>query len=170
MLSIWAGDNEMLKNPVAVDNQGQRVKGLQAYGLKGTARLENQARLAPLSKFDRRAAIRGLQECHFVMDEHQLCELFRGYFNNKMTLLFLLVQLKNMKPNIRSVESVTTFLSDLYRHMLAGETQERYRLIFKWLMLFFRKLPDVSLGQRDKAKGFIRVIYDVFGLRLKPNI
>ena len=54
--------------------------------------------------------------------------------------------------------------------MLEGSLQKRYRRIFKWLKLFFAKLPDVSVYQRDTAKDFVRAIYDEFGLHLKSDI
>lgn len=105
-----------------------------------------------------------------VADNQMISRLFQGYFNNKITLLLFLIQSRSLKPNPKLVESVSTFLNDLYRHMLTGEAQKKYRCVFKWLTLFFQKLPHVSLGQRDKAIGFIRLIYDAVGLHLKIEI
>ena len=132
----------MLKNPVVVDNQ------VQARG----------------------TAIQDLQERNFVMDERKISQLFTGYFNNKMTLLLFLIQAKQVKPNPMLVGTVHTFLDDMFRHMFEGSLQKRYRRIFKWLKIFFGKLPDVSVYQRDRAKEFIRAIYDVMGLRLKDDV
>jgi len=132
----------MLKNPVGADRQVQK---------KGTA-------------------IPGPQERSFVMDEHKISQLFVSYFNNKMTLLLFLVQATNIKPNPLLVERVNSFLDDIARHMFEGSLQKRYRLLFKWLKRFFKKLPDVSVYQRDKARDFIRAIYDVFGLHLKSDV
>ncbi len=105
-----------------------------------------------------------------MMDEREVSQLFSRYFNNKMTLLLFLVQAKHVKPNPVLVETVHHFLEDLFRHMFEGRLQKRYRLVFKWLKRFFEKLPDVSVYQRDKARDFIRAIYDAFGLHLKDDI
>lgn len=141
MLSLSTEDNEMLKNPVVVDNQGREI---------GTA-------------------TRKWQERHFVADEREIGRLFTRYFNNKMTLPLFLIQARNVKTNRRLVETVQDFLGDIYRHMLEERLQERYRLVFKWLHRFFEMLPDVSAYQRNKAKTFIRVIYGAFGLCLKDE-
>ena len=139
---VIAEVSEMLKNPVVVDNQ------VQARG----------------------TAIQDLQERNFVMDERKISQLFTGYFNNKMTLLLFLIQAKKVKPNPVLVGTVHSFLDDMFRHMFEGSLQKRYRRIFKWLKLFFEKLPDVSVYQRDKAKDYVRAIYDAFGLHLKSDI
>ena len=132
----------MLKNPVVADRQVQE---------KGTA-------------------IPDLRERSFVMDEHKISQLFVSYFNNKMTLLLFLIQAKNIKPNPVLAGTVNNFLDDIFRHMFEERLQKRYRLLFKWLKRFFEKLPDVSVYQRDKARDFIRAIYDAFGLHLKSDI
>lgn len=148
----------MLKKPVMIDIQG-RERGY-----------ENRARLALLSEVNRGAAIRDLQERSFVVDEHRISRLFTGYFNNKMTLLIFLIGGRSVKPNPELVEAVVRFLDDLFRHMFEIRLQKRYRLIFKWLRRFFQRLPDVSICQRDRARYFIRSIYDAFGLSLKSDI
>ena len=143
----------MLKNPVVVDNQRQ-ARGPRSYGPKGSEG----------------TAIPDLQERNFVMDEHKISQLFTGYFNNKMTLLLFLIQAGKVKLNPELVRTVRGFLDDIFRHMFEGSLQKRYRRMFKWLRLFFEKLPNVNVSQRDKAKDFVREIYDVFGLHLKSGI
>jgi hypothetical protein len=162
----------MLKNPVVVEDQrqGKGSRSKEHQGPEGTARLAHEARLVPRSTFDGGTAIPERQERSLVMDEHKISELFRSYFNNKMTLLLFLVQAKNVTPNPKLAETVRAFLDDLFRHMLEDRLQKRYRLIFKWLKRFFEMLPAVSVYQRDKAKDFIRAIYDAFGLHLKDDI
>lgn len=132
----------MLKNPVAVNDQEKR---------SGTA-------------------VRDIQERNFSMAEHEISQLFGSYFNNKMTLLLFLVQAKGVKPNPKLGETVGCFLEELFRDRLEVAAQKRYRLVFKWLKRFFSKLPDVSVDQRDKARDFIRAIYDAFGMHLKDDI
>ena len=132
----------MLKNPVVVDIQVRRKE----------------------------TEVRNIPERNYAMDEHKISHLFKNYFNNKMTLLLFLIQTRGIKPNPKLVETVGGFLDDLFRHMLEGALQKRYRLVFKWLKRFFAKMPDVSMDQRDKARDFIRAIYDALGLHLKDDI
>lgn len=116
------------------------------------------------------AVVRNISKRDSAASDHKISHLFQSYFNNKMTLLLFLIQARGIKPNPKLIETIGYFLDDLYRHMLEGALQRRYRLVFKWLKKFFLKLPDVSIGQRDKAGDFIRAIYDVFGLHLKDDI
>ena len=170
----------MLKKPVMIEIQG-RERGVVGFDDRarivplskfdgGTARPENPARLALLSKVNRGTAIQDLQERNFVVDEHKISQLFTGYFNNKMTLLIFLIQARSVKPNPGLTETVVRFLDELFRHMLEPRYQKQYRLPFKWLKRFFQRLPDVSVYQRDRARYFIRAIYDAFGLHLKTDI
>ena len=119
---------------------------------------------------EKRTAIHDPQERLLKVGEDSINQLFKAYFNNKMTVLIFLIRAKQFKPDERLIETVCRFLDDLYRHMLAGGFQKRYRLTFLWLREFFQQLPDVSDNQRDRAMGFVRSLYDVFGIPLKENI
>jgi hypothetical protein len=105
-----------------------------------------------------------------MMDEYRISQSFVGYFNNKMTLLFFLIDAKKVRPSLRLVETVHGFLDDLFNYMLENPLQRKYRRTFQWLKLFFSKLPDVSTVHRNQAKQFIRTIYDAFGIHLKSDI
>lgn len=84
-----------------------------------------------------------------------ISELFRAYFNDKMTFLIFLIQAKNFRANQRSLEGVFRFLDDLYHYRLTEKIQEEYHDALEWLKSFFRAVPDVSQEERDQAKGFI---------------
>jgi hypothetical protein len=99
-----------------------------------------------------------------------ISQLFRAYFNNKMTLLIFLIQAKTLKLNSQTVEEITRFLDDIFHHMLTDEAQRQYQETFESLKSFFRVLPDVSQEQRDLAKELIRDIYQAVGIDLKANI
>lgn len=114
-------------------------------------------------------AIRERLECHSVMGEQHLSMLFHGYFNNKMTLLVFLIQIKRHRLNEKSAQLACGFLDDMYRHMLPERLQKKYRLVFLWLKKFFLRLPDVTAEQRSKASRFIRSLYDVFGVNLNTR-
>jgi len=115
-------------------------------------------------------AIQGLRDRHPVTDERLLGQLFRGYFNNKMSVLVFLIQAKQHKPDARLVSSMCCFLDDLYHHMLEARLQHRYRRIFSWLKRFLQKLPKVRVSQRSRAISFIRSLYATFGIDLHLEI
>ena len=116
------------------------------------------------------AAIRGLRERHLALEEQCLGQLFKGFFNNKMTVLVFLIQAKQHKPEARVLNGVCCFLDDLYRHMLADSKQKRYHRVFLWLKKFVQKLPNVKASQRSRALDFVRALYEVFGINPKSEI
>ena len=115
-------------------------------------------------------AIRDLRERHLALEEQLLGQLFKGFFNNKMTVLIFLIQVKQHKPEARVLNGVCCFLDDLYRHMLADAKQKRYRRVFLWLKKFVQKLPNVKASQRNRALDFVRALYEVFGINPKSEI
>ena len=115
-------------------------------------------------------AIRGLRERHLALEEQLLGQLFKGYFNNKMTVLIFLIQVKQHKPEARVLSGVCCFLDDLYRHKLADSQRKRYRRVFVWLKRFIQKLPNVKVSQRGRALDFVRALYEVFGIHPKSEI
>lgn len=115
-------------------------------------------------------AIRGLRERHLALEEQLLGQLFKGYFNNKRTVLVFLIQTKQHKPESGVVNGVCCFLDDLYHHMLADSKQKRYRRVFFWLKRFVRKLPNVKTSQRNSAVEFVKDLYGVFGIHPKSEI
>ena len=115
-------------------------------------------------------AIRDLRERHFALEEQLLGQLFKGFFNNKMTVLIFLIQAKQHKPEARAVNRVCCFLDDLYLHMLTDSNRERYRRVLLWLKRFVQKLPNVKTSQRGRAIDFVRALYEAFGIHPKTEI
>ena len=115
-------------------------------------------------------AIRGLNERHLALEEQLLGQLFKGYFNNKMTVLIFLIQVKQHKPEAGVINGVCCFLDDLYHHMLADSKQKRFRRVFIWLKRFVHKLPNVKSRQRGRAVDFVQALYKVFEINLKSLI
>ena len=115
------------------------------------------------------AAIRGLRERHLALEEQCLGQLFKGFFNNKMTVLIFLIQAKQHKPEARAVNGVCCFLDDLCHHILADSKQKRFRRVFVWLKRFVQKLPNVKVSQRGRALDFVQDLYDVFGIHPKSG-
>ena len=114
-------------------------------------------------------AIRDLRERHLALEEQCLGQLFKGFFNNKMTVLIFLIQAKQHKPEARAVNGVCCFLDDLYHHMLVDAKQKRFRRVFLWLKRFVQKLPNVKVSQRSRALDFVQDLYDVFGIHPKSG-
>ncbi|MBU9889007.1 MAG: hypothetical protein KTQ49_03955 [Candidatus Omnitrophica bacterium] len=131
----------MLKHPVVIDDQDQ-VKRTAVSGLRGRLPTATEEPVDPS---------------------------FAAYFNNKMTLLLFLIQAQKVKPNPALVGTVQRFLDEMF-FRLGERPRHRYRRMFQWLGRFFRKLPDVTVYQRDRAKDFIRAVYDAFGIYLKNEI
>jgi len=115
-------------------------------------------------------AIRDLRERHLVSEEEMLGKLFKGYFNNKMTVLIFLIQVKQHKPEARVINGVCCFLDDLYHHMLADSKQKRYRRAFFWLKRFVQKLPNVKSSQRGSALNFVQDLFEVFSIHPQSKI
>jgi hypothetical protein len=104
------------------------------------------------------------------VSDHLISQLFRVYFNNKMTLLIFLIQSKTLTPNPYAVEGVIRFLDDLYHHMMTGRIQAQHHHALEGLKSFCQALPDVSQEQRDQAKAFVRSLYHAMGMNLKADI
>ena len=115
-------------------------------------------------------AIHDLRERHLLLEEQWLGQLFKAFFNNKMTVLIFLIQAKQHIPEARAVNGACCFLDDLYHHMLADSKQKRYRRVFLWLKRFVQKLPNVKASQRGRALDFVGAVYEVFGINPKSEI
>lgn len=159
----------MLKHPVAIDIErqeaGTAIPDLSSPPLKNTVGRTGPDNLRLLPNGDQ-----GLPERCFVLDEHRICGLFKGYFNNKMTLLIFMIQSARFGSDPKLAQPACGFLNDLYHHMLEPGLQKKYHLVFLWLKKFILKLPHVTRGQQNKALGFIHTLYDIFGIPLKSNI
>ena len=115
-------------------------------------------------------AIRDRRDRYLVEEEQSLGRLFVGYFNKKMAVLVLLIQVQRQKPEANVVSNMCGFLEDLCLHRLADPKWRRYRRVLLWLQRFIRKLPDVTASQRGRALDFVKALYDVFGIHLKSRV
>lgn len=97
-------------------------------------------------------------------------ELYTAYFNNKMTIIFLMLQKKNPCPDSVTSLKAVIFLEDLYHHMLRAEYQQKYARVFQWLRLFFKRFPYVKPVQKRKAIEYLGIVYELFGFKLNLNI
>lgn len=104
------------------------------------------------------------------LGEETALTLFKGYFNNKMTVILLRLQKRNAAPDALMSLKAGIFLDDLYHHMLKADLQKDYRRVFIWLKKFYNAYPNVKPSQRRKAYGYIKLLYEVFGLELKLQL
>ena len=105
-----------------------------------------------------------------TLGDETACNMFKAYFNNKMTIFLLLVQKKKLEPDILTALKAEIFFDDLFHHMLKSEYQNKYHRVFQWLKLFFRRFPYVKPVQKRKALEYINLIYRLFGMQFKLNI
>ena len=104
------------------------------------------------------------------LDEETACNLFKAYFNNKMTVILLLLQKRKAEPDSLAAMKAVIFFDDLFHHMLKAEFQQSYHRVFQWLRLFFKRFPYVKPIQKRKAMEYIRVVYQLFGINFNARI
>ncbi len=98
--------------------------------------------------------------------EESARDIFRAYFNNKMTVILLLLQKRRVEPDSYSAMRAVIFFDDLYHHMLQGEYQLSHGRVFQWLKLFFKRFPYVKPLQKRKAIEYLKIVYRLFGMQL----
>jgi len=97
-------------------------------------------------------------------------DVFKAYFNNKMTVILLLLQKRKVEPDSYGALKAVLFFDDLYHHMLPSAYQRDYAKAFLWLKLFFRRFPYVKTAQRRKALAYMKIVYQLFGMELRLNL
>ncbi len=105
--------------------------------------------------------------CAAKLNDESARDIFKAYFNNKMTVILLLLQKRRVEPDSYSSLRAVLFFDDLYHHMLPSEYQRDYGKAFKWLRLFFKRFPYVKVSQRKKALVYMQIVYQLFGMELK---
>ena len=98
--------------------------------------------------------------------EESARDIFRAYFNNKMTVILLLLQKRRVEPDSYSAMRAVIFFDDLYHHMLPNAYQQSHGRVFQWLKLFFKRFPYVKPLQKRKALEYLKIIYQLFGMKL----
>lgn len=106
----------------------------------------------------------------YPIGEESAGSLFKAYFQNKVAVILLLLQMKRPVADSLGSMKAVIFFDDLYRHLLASRYQRDYARIFKWLKLFFKRFPYVKPVQKRKAIEYIKVIYQLFGFEWKLRI
>jgi len=99
-----------------------------------------------------------------------LNEQFRGYLNNKMTLLLLIIEHPRIARRIVSKEKCKWFLRDLYHHFISQEQAVKVRRRFLWLELFLDREHNASSRRTLKAVKMVAFIYEVLGMRLHSRL
>ena len=115
---------------------------------------------------------RAIQKGHSPgpLNQERADMIFKAYFNNKMTILFCILQKRKPEPDSLASLKAVIFLEDLYHHMLCPEYQKTHGRVFQWLKLFFKRFPYVKPLQKRKAVEYLGIVYTLFGMKLKINI
>lgn len=101
------------------------------------------------------------------LNDQSARDIFKAYFNNKMTVILLLLQKRRVEPDSYSSLRAVLFFDDLYHHMLSSTHQRDYGKAFKWLCLFFKRFPYVKASQRKKVLAYMKIVYQLFGMELR---
>lgn len=96
----------------------------------------------------------------------ELEELFLSYFNNRMTVLLMMIEHPGIKRSAQSVQRQRFFLEDLYHHFLPTGCAAKYRRAFEWLFRFLNIFPDIPPRRTYTALRMVGLIYETFGLEL----
>ena len=96
--------------------------------------------------------------------------LFKAYFNNKMTILLMMIEHPLIARSVLSVEKQKVFLHDLYHHFLPQNVPMKYHHAFRWLNGFLNWYPEVSPKQIHTAIKMIALIYEALGFRLDKRL
>lgn len=116
-------------------------------------------------QFSYKPRLKPVQEAE--LNDQSARDIFKAYFNNKMTVILLLLQKRRVEPDSYGSLRAVLFFDDLYHHMLSSAHQRDYRNAFKWLRLFFKRFPYVKMLQRKKALAYMKIVYQLFGMELK---
>lgn len=100
----------------------------------------------------------------------EIKELFLAYFNNRMTVLLMMIEHPEISRDVLSVQRQKYFLDDLYHHFLPSQCPTRYRRAFEWLFRFLDTFPDIPPRRIYTAIRMIGLVYEVFGLELEERI
>lgn len=100
----------------------------------------------------------------------KLNELFLGYFNNRMTVLLMMIEHPEIARAMNNVARQRFFLEDLYHHFLPPHTRPKYFRAFEWLFLFLKRYPFVGPRKIYRALQMVGLIYEAFGLELPSRI
>ena len=100
----------------------------------------------------------------------KLENLFWAYFNNKMTILLMMIEHPEIAKSALSCERQKLFLHDLWHHFLSSRAKMKYHHAFRWLERFFECYPDITFRHTYKAIKMIELIYEAFGHCLSPRL
>ncbi|OGW84451.1 MAG: hypothetical protein A3C35_02880 [Omnitrophica bacterium RIFCSPHIGHO2_02_FULL_46_11] len=107
------------------------------------------------------------------LSEREVLGLFKGWFNNKMTIILVKSQYPKLGQKHANVDGCICFLHDLEHHFLNQEMGAKKKSFLSsvcWLKAFFRVYPSKITALRSKkALEKIKAIYDAFGFPMFWN-
>ena len=102
--------------------------------------------------------------------KEKLEDLFWAYFNNKMTVLLMVIEHPAIASSVLKPEKQKIFLQDIYHHFLSSRADRKYHRAFRWLNCFFDRYPDIGCKQIYRAIRMVGLIYEAFGRKLNPRL
>lgn len=96
--------------------------------------------------------------------------LFWAYFNNKMTILLMMIEHPEIARSVLSAEKQKAFLHDLYHHFLGCGAPKKYHRAFQQLNAFLDRYPNVNYKEIYRAIKMVSLIYEAFGRKLDSRI
>ncbi len=90
--------------------------------------------------------------------------LFKGWFNNHMTVLLMMLQ--NPKPRtVITVQRIEFFLHDLEHHFMPFSSSKAVWDIFRYLKRYLKVYPNVRRSHSIRAIEMVGRIYQILGLK-----
>ena len=100
----------------------------------------------------------------------ELEELFLAYFNNRMTVLLMMIEHPEISRDVLSIQRQRFFLDDLYHHFLPSKCPTKYRRAFEWLFGFLKVFPNIPPRRIYAAIRMVSLVYEAFGLELSKRV
>lgn len=94
--------------------------------------------------------------------EKETGALFRAWFNNRMTVLLILIHhIQQRDP--RMILKIDFFLTDIEHHFVDSHAGKPYRYAFSYLHRYLKVYPAVTYKGSHKAVEMVRRIYEALG-------
>ena len=103
--------------------------------------------------------------CESLQSSH-IEELFRGWFNNHMTVILMAIEHVRPKETLVKIK-MNLFLADIEHHYIRSNAPQGLRRAFRYLGLFFKVHPAVKPLQCRRAFAMVQRIYEGVGLTLE---
>lgn len=97
--------------------------------------------------------------------------LFRGWFNNRMTVVLMVLQNPSFRPP-QTMQRIEFFLEEVEHHFVDAYAPKSIRNAFRYLKRYFRIYPNVTESHCRCAIQMVGRIYQALGMKFgfQPEI